>query len=646
MLLKSLSIKNFKGIVSETIYFEQNTTIERNNGCGKSTIMHAFFWLLDGKDADNSTKRIKPEKNGEEIHNLITEVEGTFDFGVLRREMKEVYEKKRGEVVPRFKNNSTTLFLGTEYGCAEAQQSDWDKTLFEQFPIKTVPQPWRLFSHPAYFLGEFIKVPEKNAFLMSMSNIPSDSDIAKAIDSDLLAFNLANIAVEKQRLSNEIKREKEASDLLPGQITAVSHDISGLRNFFATNHKKDGILNSIKAIETEIAELEKTASTAINTESVKLAKELQLRLTEAQAKVNTLTRKIQSEISTEILSEQKKATDSKRTLQNLKDQLSEAAKELSKARIKLNDLVKERTKLLSLFDSESKKKYDSTLQFNQCQTCGQELPSVMLEKKKELFEASKKESINKIRLEGTSIKADIEATEKQIVTLDETEKSLQSKVESFVLYVAKTDEQIRVDISTPYTEESLRLNSDVATIELEIEVSGVSAPVKDNSFESEKADLNQKRDAAKKDLNEYEFNETLKAQKTKDLAALELKLLQSNESIAQKELKKMLLDSFQKAKNEYISNSINGLFESLKFVFVQEFYNGNDKEICECLVNGVNYATVNTAAQINSGIDFINAVSKFFNIQMPIFIDCAESVQSVTNTDSQIILLKVSPSNK
>lgn len=635
MKLSRLTIKNFKGIVSETIDFEQNTTIERNNGGGKTTIAHAFFWLFDGKDADNSTARIKPEADGEEIHNLITEVEGVFDFGVLRREQKEVWRKQKGEAMPRYTGNEVTLFIDN----VETKQAEWSAFLLALFPIKTVPQPWRLFSHPSYFLGSFLKVSEKNAFLMSMSNIPSDSDIAKAIDSDLLSFNLSNIAQEKQRLSNEIKREKEASDLLPGQITAVNGDIHRLKQIDITVGKK--LESDLKEVELSISDIDKKASASINTEAVKLAKELQLRLTEAQAKVNTLTRKIQSEISTEILSEQKKATDSKRALQTLKDQLSEAAKELSKARIKHNELNTKRTGLLSLFDAESKKKYDSTLQFNQCQTCGQELPHSMIELQKSAFESAKKMAIEKIRIEGTQVKTAIEEAEKQIKVLSETEKSLQSKVESFVLHVAKTDEQIRIDISTPYTEESLRLNSDLAAVELEIELSQTDTTAPDTSFDAEKTELNQKRDAIKKALNELEFNANALAQKQKDLSALEAKLLQCNESIAEKELKKMLLDSFQKAKNEYISNSVNGLFNSLKFVFVQEFYNGNDKEICECLVNGVNYSTANTALQINSGIEFINAISKPFNIHMPIWVDCAESVQSVTSTESQIILLKV-----
>lgn len=642
MKLLSLTIKNFKGCILEAITFESKTTIARPNGAGKSTIAHAFFWLLDGKDADNSTARIKPEKDGEEIHNLITEVEGVFSFGTLRREMKEIWRKQKGEPLPKFAGNETTLFINS----VETKQADWNTFLSELLPIKTIPQPWRAFSLPSYFLGYALKVAEKNAFLMGMANIPTDAEIASGIAPELLAFNLANIATEKQRLSNEIKREKDAISLIPGQITSTSGDIHRLKQLVLSETQKTDLEAELKAIDAAILDAERKASASVNTEAVKLAKELQSKLTEAQVRVNALNRKIQSEINNEIISEQKKATESNRTLHNLKDQLSNAARELSKARIKQNELSIKRAGLLSLFEAESKKTYDSQLQFTQCETCGQELPESFITKRKDHFEQNKKTAIQKIRIEGAQVKADIESNAKIVLRLEGTESELQSKVESFGLYPANTDESIRLEVFTKHTEESLRLNADVAAIELEIELSQAeNNPEQQTSLDTERVGLNSKRDGVKKSLNEHEFNSNSLAEKTKALAELEAKLLQSNESIAEKELKKMLLDSFQKSKNEYISNSVNGLFSSLEFIFIQDYINGNDKEICECLVDGINYATTNTASRINAGVDFINSVSKFFGITMPIFVDSAESITNVLATDSQIILLKVKPTN-
>ena len=52
IVLKSLSLTNFKGARSQEIVFsEQGTVISGENGTGKTTIFDAFLWLLFGKDS-------------------------------------------------------------------------------------------------------------------------------------------------------------------------------------------------------------------------------------------------------------------------------------------------------------------------------------------------------------------------------------------------------------------------------------------------------------------------------------------------------------------------------------------------------------------------------------------------------------------
>ena len=54
------------------------------------------------------------------------------------------------------------------------------------------------------------------------------------------------------------------------------------------------------------------------------------------------------------------------------------------------------------------------------------------------------------------------------------------------------------------------------------------------------------------------------------------------------------------------------------------------------------FTVANTAKQVNAGIEIINALSRFYGVSAPIFIDNRESVQSLIDTDSQIINLVVS----
>jgi hypothetical protein len=73
----------------------------------------------------------------------------------------------------------------------------------------------------------------------------------------------------------------------------------------------------------------------------------------------------------------------------------------------------------------------------------------------------------------------------------------------------------------------------------------------------------------------------------------------------------------------------------------QNLVNGGISEDCTCLVNGVGFNDVNTAAKINAGIEVINVLSSFYQISCPVIIDGRESISKLIQTDAQIINLIV-----
>ena len=101
------------------------------------------------------------------------------------------------------------------------------------------------------------------------------------------------------------------------------------------------------------------------------------------------------------------------------------------------------------------------------------------------------------------------------------------------------------------------------------------------------------------------------------------------------------MEAFIKTKDAMIVERINALFQVAKFSFLSQRLNGKDNITCSCTVNGVDYKDVNNAGRINAGLDVINAFCRAKGINIPIFIDNAESVQEFLPTDSQKILLYV-----
>lgn len=94
--LKSLKLKNFKGIKDLHINFGQVTNISGENASGKTTIFDAFTWLLFDKDCtDRKDFAIKThDKNGNTIHGLSHEVEGIIEFDGTETILKKVYTEK------------------------------------------------------------------------------------------------------------------------------------------------------------------------------------------------------------------------------------------------------------------------------------------------------------------------------------------------------------------------------------------------------------------------------------------------------------------------------------------------------------------------------------------------------------------------
>ena len=55
ILLRTIEIKNFKGIEDLTIDFTNRVEIHGRNGLGKTSILDAFLWCLFGKDSTGSS---------------------------------------------------------------------------------------------------------------------------------------------------------------------------------------------------------------------------------------------------------------------------------------------------------------------------------------------------------------------------------------------------------------------------------------------------------------------------------------------------------------------------------------------------------------------------------------------------------------
>ena len=114
-----------------------------------------------------------------------------------------------------------------------------------------------------------------------------------------------------------------------------------------------------------------------------------------------------------------------------------------------------------------------------------------------------------------------------------------------------------------------------------------------------------------------------------------------SQAIADIERDEYIIGQYTKEKVELVESRIAKLFTMVKFKMFDYTIDGNVVETCVATVKGKPFPTVNTADQINAGLDIINALCAYYDVNAPIFIDNRESVNNLIPTTSQIINLVV-----
>jgi hypothetical protein len=100
-----------------------------------------------------------------------------------------------------------------------------------------------------------------------------------------------------------------------------------------------------------------------------------------------------------------------------------------------------------------------------------------------------------------------------------------------------------------------------------------------------------------------------------------------------------------------LDERINSKFRTLRFRLFVEQVNGGISDDCEALIpcNGVMvpFKSANNAARINAGLEVIGTLAAHYGVELPVFIDNAESVTRFDGAGGmQLIRLVVSEADK
>lgn len=629
--IREIFVENFKCHKALHIGFDKPvTSIYGDNATGKSSVYDAMTWLLFGRDSRGSAdaETIKPlGADGNVLdHEAVTAVEAVFSVTeeagrrevTLRRTMKEVWASKRGSSKLEYGGNISEYAVDgvptKKNGFDSAVKGLFGETLY------------RVLTNVKYFPAE-MKWQERRAVLFDLAGNLTDEQIMMQ-DERFWELKEQGLALSelKQKLLAERKRLVGAKNDGPARMSECQKLIDQFRGQDFEKAKQEALAldQAAGAIREELAALKASGGQQI-ANALRL-KETELRALEAR-------------------------NEAYRAQQAQADGRAEAARKLAaaeqqgsylEAQIKSLSVSLERTEeSLKSYRADWVEINGESFSGGKCPTCGQSLPFEQLKAQTETFEARKKERL--ARIEGMANKAkelcegyrkDLEGLRKQLAETGAISEAAKAELET-----ARGSE---IQDMPDYRALREALSGEIISLEkkrkgLETDAAGQRATLEGQLAEiTERLKKAQQEAAGEGSLRYAEARLGQLRQEAQDTSAK----LENVESTL------YLIEEFVRYKASFLESAVNAPFRLARFRLFRDQANGGIEERCDVVYDGVPYNSLNSAMQINVGIDIINALSGYYGVRVPLFIDNAESVTQLEDMDSQVIRLVVSENDK
>ncbi|HAA5699010.1 TPA_asm: hypothetical protein GF885_04730 [Listeria monocytogenes] len=635
--LLKLQLENFKGIKELEIDFQDNTSIYGANASGKTTILDAFTWLLFDKDSTNKKDfAIKTlDTEGNIIHKLNHVVTAVLNIDgeqiELSKKYMEKWTKSRGKLEQELTSHTTEYYIDEIKKKANEYKSFISELLDEEL--------FKLITNPLYFNEQF-DWKKRRAMLIKIAGDVTDDEVISADDllKDLSTF-LGKHSIEDKliQINEQRKNLRKRLELIPeliNEATKAKQDTTGLN--------QSDIKGELSVIEEQIQLIEQEKnvlkSGGIQTELNKQKANIELELTKIKANE-------QKEVQELLMSKKEEIFKERNELIDVKNRIGESTFLIQRKQGEIATKQQELTKLGKEWDVLQLEKFDEHRK--KCPTCNQDFPAEHLSSMIEKFNQEKAEKIKENEAAGKSSKAVIEEIEGDIAELSFDNKAndlelnnIDSKLEILEQEKKALEHQLeQAENSTTYIEKQSELemieeklrdekgSSITAVAEIQIKIDKLNAEASDLKADLAKFDSNQKQENRIHELEEEA----------------------AEKSAVYNELEKglYLIEQFNKAKCNLLEDKINSKFKYVSFKLFKTQINGGIDECCETIYNGVPYNSgLNNAARINGGLDIINALTEHVQVRATIFVDNRESVTELIHTESQLVSLIVSESDK
>ena len=611
-----------------------DVVIRGDNATGKTTVFDSVCWLLFGKDSlDRADFEIKTLDGGEPIHKVNHEVTGTFTLDEggtveLKRVYREKYSSPRGGEVTL--TGHTTDYFVDGVPKKEKEYKEMVSSLVDESIFK-------LITNPLYFNETYSWQNRRKLLLEMCGDIDDAAVINSREDLKRLAELLDGRTVDDHRkvvASKKVTINKEL-DMLPVRIDEA------LRGKPEVTANPEVLRINIDTLNADIEKLENDKALLQNGHSI----------VDKRAKLKDVQRKIMAR-ETELQMEYKKQYSLKSNeydsvvaeIHNMTSKL----KDVRRRRIDANkeiDYLQNTVNELSLeFEAINKEAFAIDIDTN-CPTCGQPLPEDQIKSSRDKAELNFNKRKSK-RLE--EINNMIGLKNNAIANIKEKLQELDAEVKNTDGIDAKERRKAdlinEIELLKPPVLEDDEVYSDLKAEELMLQMA-IDDDNSDHSEEITELEIKISANKTERMKLEQELNKFAEIKRI-DIRVSELEAKQAELSEEKMKLDEAsyLMDEFVKSKVNMLEESINARFKLARFKMFNVMLNGNIEECCETTYKGVPYRSMNNAARINVGLDIINALTSYFKVNAPVFIDNAEAVTDFIPVNSQTIKLIVDES--
>lgn len=621
VILRKLTLQNWRKQNSEILFNEDITKVYGQNKAGKSSLRHAFLWLITGYDGDNrmnynlfdNTKTYTAEDSPAAVVEAVIEANGyeyilkkTAEVGWIRRRGSNTYERKGTDDYKFFID-------GIELSAGKYKEKIAE--LFCDFDVL------RSVIDINYFLS--LDWKEQRKALAVMAGDIEDSDLKGNYDELLPKLSKYSLAELKSSISSDIKPLRDSLKSLPITIKALENNLPDIKEAEEAKKLIENYKEQINNIDKELQGFSDSIKPLIEKRNKELQEISDLERAIKKDKETYEEKQLEKtkSISAEIDSVYKENAEIDKINNNNESNKKDILERINVLEKDLNFYREKRNNLLDKLDEISEEEFTE----DKCSYCGQLLPEDKLESLKKSFYENVENSKKAIIKEGLSVKEYIERINKSIenlkAQLKEIPTVLREKKDLSVLQTKLAESQKDI---VPFEQTELYKSAMEALEEKRKSVTVI--PEQDNSglismkehllkqieAESEKVGLVKERKKQEDKIEEFR-------QQQKDTA----------NALAEKEKLDAQIKAYEEERAKIISRRVNKYFKRCNITMMSQDKSG--VWIPDCVITGIDgaiAATSNGAERILIGIDVANAFAEFFDISIPLFVDDMNLVDS------------------